>query len=161
VPVRGREEDAMALRFRIKADGVSPEQAFDYVSDISRHPEWANPSAKMRMDPVSGGAPHLGAKYRSEAVFVRKPVSADLEITKFERPGTFAYSVAHHQQGKKDVHYENTYTFTGADGGTLIEKSLSSDGNPMVFFIAYPAIRGDAMKSLRNLKATLQRSRSA
>jgi uncharacterized protein YndB with AHSA1/START domain len=159
--VRGREEDAMALRFRIKADGVSPEQAFDYVSDISRHPEWANPSAKMRMDPVSGGAPHLGAKYRSEAVFVRKPVSADLEITKFERPRTFAYSVAHHQQGKKDVHYENTYTFTGADGGTLIEKSLSSDGNPMVFFIAYPAIRGDAMKSLRNLKATLERSRSA
>jgi hypothetical protein len=161
VPVRGREEDAMALRFRIKAEGVSPEQAFDYVSDVSRHPEWANPSAKMRMDPVSGGAPHLGAKYRSEAVFVRKPVSADLEITKFERPETFAYSVVHHQQGKKDVHYENTYTFTGADGGTLIEKSLSSDGNPMVFFIAYPAIRGDAMKSLRNLKATLERSRSA
>jgi hypothetical protein len=159
--VRGREEDAMALRFRIKAEGVSPEQAFDYVSDISRHPEWANPSAKMRMDPVSGGAPHLGAKYRSEAVFVRKPVSADLEITKFERPGTFAYSVAHHQQGKKDVHYENTYTFTGADGGTLIEKALTSDGNPMVFYIAYPAIRGDAMKSLRNLKATLERSRSA
>jgi hypothetical protein len=88
-------------------------------------------------------------------------VSADLEITKFERPETFAYSVVHHQQGKKDVHYENTYTFTGADGGTLIEKSLSSDGNPMVFFIAYPAIRGDAMKSLRNLKATLERSRSA
>jgi uncharacterized protein YndB with AHSA1/START domain len=161
VLVRGREEDAMTLRFRIKAEGVSPEQAFDYVSDVSRHPEWANPSAKMRMDPVSGGAPHLGAKYRSEAVFVRKPVSADLEITKFERPETFAYSVVHHQQGKKDVHYENTYTFTGADGGTLIEKSLSSDGNPMVFFIAYPAIRGDAMKSLRNLKATLERSRSA
>jgi hypothetical protein len=146
----------MALRFRIKAEGVSPEQAFDYVSDVSRHPEWANPSAKMRMEPVSGGAPHLGARYRSEAVFVRKPVSADLEITKFDRPGAFAYSVFHHQQGKKDVHYENTFTFTGADGGTLIEKSLSSDGNPMVFFIAYPAIRGDAMKSLRNLKAKLE-----
>ena len=40
----------MALRFRIKAEGVSPEQAFDYVADITRHPEWANPSAKMRMD---------------------------------------------------------------------------------------------------------------
>jgi Polyketide cyclase / dehydrase and lipid transport len=151
----------MALRFRIKAEGVSPEEAFDYVSDISRHPDWANPSAKMRMEAVSGGAPHLGAKYRSQAVFVRKPVSADLEITKFERPRTFAYSVAHHQQGKKDVHYENTYTFTRADGGTLIEKSLSSDGNQIVLMIAYPAIRGDAMKSLRNLKTTLEGSRSA
>jgi hypothetical protein len=151
----------MALRFRIKADGVSPEQAFDYVSDISRHPEWANPSAKMRMDPVSGGAPHLGAKYRSQAVFVRKPVSADLEITKFERPGTFAYSVAHHQQSKKDVRYDNTYTFTGADGGTLIEKSLSSDGNQMILMIAYPAIRADAMKSLRNLKAKLEGSKTS
>jgi hypothetical protein len=151
----------MALRFRIKAEGVSPEEAFDYVSDISRHPDWANPSAKMRMEAVSGGAPHLGAKYRSQAVFVRKPVSADLEITKFERPRTFAYSVAHHQQGKKDVHYENTYTFTRADGGTLIEKSLSSDGNQIVLMIAYPAIRGDAMKSLRNLKTSLEGSRSA
>jgi uncharacterized protein YndB with AHSA1/START domain len=151
----------MALRFRIKAEGVSPEEAFDYVSDISRHPDWANPSAKMRMEAVSGGAPHLGAKYRSQAVFVRKPVSADLEITKFERPRTFAYSVAHHQQGKKDVHYENTYTFTRAGGGTLIEKSLSSDGNQIVLMIAYPAIRGDAMKSLRNLKTSLEGSRSA
>jgi hypothetical protein len=151
----------MALRFRIKAEGVSPEQAFDYVSDISRHPEWANPSAKMRLDAVSGGAPHLGAKYRSQAIFVRKPVSADLEITKFERPGTLSYSVAHHQQGKKDVHYENTYTFTGADGGTLIEKSLSSDGNHMILMIAYPAIRGDAMKSLRNLKAKLEGSKTS
>jgi Polyketide cyclase / dehydrase and lipid transport len=134
----------MALRFRIKAEGVSPEEAFDYVSDISRHPEWANPSA-----------------YRSQAVFVRKPVSADLEITRFERPEAFAYSVAHHQQGKKDVHYENTYTFTRANGGTLIEKSLTSDGNQIVLMIAYPAIRGDAMKSLRNLKTTLEGSRSA
>ena len=150
----------MALRFRIKAEGVSPEQAFDYVSDVSRHPEWANPNAKMRMDAVSGGAPHLGAKYRSQAVFIRKPVSADLEITKFERPATFAYSVAHHQQGKKDVHYENTFTFTRADGGTLIEKNLSGDGNPIVFFLAYPAIRGDAMKSLRNLKAKLEGSKT-
>lgn len=150
----------MALRFRIKAEGVSPEEAFDYVSDVSRHPEWANPGAKMRMDPVSGGAPHPGAKYRSQAVFIRKPVSADLEITKLERPGRFAYSVAHHQQGKKDVHYENTFTFTRADGGTLIEKTLWGDGNPIVLFLAYPAVRADAMKSLRNLKAKLEGSKS-
>jgi hypothetical protein len=146
----------MAVRFRIKLDGVSPEQAFDYVADMSTHPEWANPSAKMRMDAVSGGGPHLGAKYRSQAVFVRKPVSADLEITKFDRPGTFSYSVTHHQQGKKDVHYENTYAFTRADDGTMIEKTTSGDGNPVTFVLAYPAIRADAMKSLRSLKAKLE-----
>jgi hypothetical protein len=114
------------------------------------------PERKDAHGPGLRGAPHLGAKYRSQAVFVRKPVSADLEISKFDRPGAFAYSVTHHQQGKKDVHYENTFTFTSADGGTLIEKSLTSDGNPMVFYIAYPAIRGDAMKSLRTLKAKLE-----
>ena len=146
----------MAMRFRINAEGVSPEQVFDYVSDVSRHPEWANPNAKMRMDQVSGGTPHLGAKYRSQAVFVRKPVWADLEITTFDRPETFAYSVTHHQEGKRDVHYENTYRFTSADGGTLIEKTLSSDGNQVTFFIAYPAIRADNMKSLGNLRAKLE-----
>ncbi len=149
----------MAMRFRIKAEGVSPEAAFEYVSDVSRHPEWANPKAKMRVDPVSGGAPHLGAKYRTQGVFIGKPVSADVEITKFERPARFAYSVAHHQQGKKDVHFEQTYSFTRADGGTLIEKSSWSDGNPIIGFLAYPAIRADAMSSLRNLKAKLEGSK--
>jgi hypothetical protein len=38
----------------------------------------------------------------------------------------------------------------------LISKRTTSNGNPVVGVVAYPAIRGDALTSLRNLKAKLE-----
>lgn len=145
----------MALHFTIQID-ASPEAVFDDLSDMKRHPEWANPKAKMTMEEVSGGVPALGSKYRSGGIFVGKPTTADIEVTKFDRPGVFAYRLAQHLEGKKDTHFEHTYTLTPKDGGTHVEKATWSDGNPVVGLIAYPAIRGDAMKSLRNLKARIE-----
>lgn len=144
----------MAVHFRIHI-GASPEAVFDYVSDMKRHTEWANTKAKMTMEEVSGGAPALGSKYRSTGVFVGKPTTADIEVTRFERPRVFAYRLAQHL-AKGDMHFEHTYTLTPGNGGTDVEKTTWSDGNPVMGFIAYPAIRGDAMTSLRNLKAKLE-----
>jgi len=144
------------MAFSITIGGVSPEEVFGYVSDVSRHAEWANPNASLRIENVSGGPPMLGSKYRSEALFLKKPVTADLEITAYDRPSRFAYSVAHHQAGKKDVHMEHTYTLRAEGGGTAVEKSSTGDGSKVVGFLAYPAIRKDALTSLRNLKAKLE-----
>ena len=145
----------MAVHFKIQIE-AQPEAVFDYLSDMKRHTEWANPKAKMTMEEVSGGAPALGSKYRSGGIFVGKPTTADIEVTRFDRPRVFAYRLAQHFEGKKDTHFEHTYTLAPADGGTNVEKMTWSDGNPVVGFIAYPAIRGDAMTSLRNLKAKLE-----
>lgn len=145
----------MALHFRIHVD-APPEAVFDYVSDMKRHPEWANPKAKLTIEEVSGGAPALGSKYRSSGLFVGKPTNADIEVSRFDRPRVFAYRLAQHFEGKKDTHYEQTYTLAPKDGGTDVDKGIWSDGNPVIGFIAYPAIRGDAMTALRNLKAKLE-----
>lgn len=145
----------MAVHFRIQIDRT-PEAVFDYLSDMKRHTEWANSKAKMMMEEVSGGAPALGSKYRSGGIFVGKATTADIEVTKFDRPRVFAYRLAQHLDGKEDTHFEHTYTLTAKDGGTHVEKATWSDGNPVVGFIAYPAIRGDAMTSLRNLKAKME-----
>ena len=145
----------MAFTFKIQID-APPEAVFDYLSDMKRHPEWANPKAKMKMEEVSGGAPAKGATYHSRALFIGKPVSADLTVTEFDRPRRFTFSVMHHQDGKKDASFEQSFRLTAAGGGTMVEKVVGGGGNPVVGYLVYPAIRGDAMASLRNLKTRVE-----
>lgn len=145
----------MPFTFRIQIN-ARPEDAFGYVSDMTRHPEWANPKASLKVEAVSGGAPMVGSKYRSEGLFLKKPVSADLTITEHEAPSRFGYAVLHHQAGKKDLQYHNTYVFRAKGNGTLVEKTTGGGPPAIIGFLVYPAIRADALKSLRNLKAKLE-----
>ncbi len=98
----------------------------------------------------------LGSKYRSEAVFFGKPATADLEVSAFDRPRTFAFSVSHHQQGKKDVHLTHTFTLTPEGRGTKLERVTDGDGSPILGVVFYPAIKADGKKSLGNLKARVE-----
>jgi uncharacterized protein YndB with AHSA1/START domain len=147
----------MAFAFRISID-APPEKVFDYVADVTRHPEWANRKAGLRMSEVSGGPPAVGAKYRSESTFFGKPAVGDITVTAYEPPRRFAFMVNHQQEGKKDVHIEHTFTVTPQGGGALVERKMDGDGNPIAGLVFYPAIRADFMAALRNLKARLERS---
>ena len=141
--------------FKIEID-APPERVFDYLADVRRHTEWANPKAKMRAEQTSGDGPGPGATYRTQGVFVNKPVSADLTVTAFDRPSRFAIRSDQHQEGKKEVWYQNDFTLEPRGAGTELIKRTSSNSNPVMLFIAYPAIRGDAMTSLKNLKAKVE-----
>ena len=46
----------------------------------------------------------------------------------------------------------NDYTLTPVGTGTRLSKRVTSNGNPAIFYLAYPAIRSDQMTSLRNRK---------
>ena len=145
----------MALTFKIQIQ-AQPERVFDQLADVTTHPSWANPKAQMRMEQTAGTAPGPDAAYRSSGVFVNKPVSADITVTAFDRPRRFSIRSDQHQDGKKDVWYENDYALTAQNGGTLLQKRVTSNGNPAVLIIAYPAVRADAMKALRTLKSRVE-----
>jgi uncharacterized protein YndB with AHSA1/START domain len=145
----------MATTFKIEV-AAPPEKVFDYLADVRRHPEWANPKAQMIAEQTAGKGPGQGATYKTRAVFVNKPVTADVQVTAFDRPNRFAIRSDQHQEGKKDVWYENEFTLTRSPNSTLISKHTTSNGNPVVGVVAYPAIRGDALTSLRNLKEKLE-----
>jgi uncharacterized protein YndB with AHSA1/START domain len=133
-----------------------PERVFDELSHVERHASWANPKAKMGMEQVAGEGPGSGSAYRSSGVFVGKNVSADITVTAFEPPRRFTIRSDQHQEGKKDVWYQNDYTLTPQDGGTLLQKQVTTNTSPVMMFIAAPAIKKDAMTSLRNLKAKVE-----
>jgi len=145
----------MALTFKIQI-GAPPDRVFDELSHVERHPTWANPKAEMKMEQVSGEGPGKDSRYRSSGMFVKKPISADIAVTAYDEPRRFSIRADQHQEGKKDVWYESEYKLTPQDGGTLVQKRLTSNGNPVVLYIAYPAVRADAMASLRNLKTKLE-----
>jgi hypothetical protein len=85
-------------------------------------------------------------------VFVGKPVTADISVVAYESPSRFAIRSDQHQEGKEAVWYVNDYTLTPDGAGTRVSKRVTSNGNPLLFYLAYPAVRADQMTSLRNLK---------
>jgi uncharacterized protein YndB with AHSA1/START domain len=139
------------VTFSIAID-APPERVFEHLADVPTHPKWANPKAKMTMEQTAGAGPGPEAAYRSSGVFVGKPVTADISVVAYDEPGHFAIRSEQHQEGKKDVWYINDYTLTAEGNGTRLTKHVTSNGNPAIFYLAYPAVRSDQMKSLRNLK---------
>ena len=145
----------MALRFAIEIDAPR-ERVFSALADPTSHPSWSNPKAKMAMEQTAGAGPGADARYRSSAVFAGKAVSADITVTAYEPPSRFAIRSDQHQDGKRDVWYLNDYTLEERDGRTLLRKRVTSSTNPLVLFLAYPAVRADAMTSLRGLKRRVE-----
>jgi uncharacterized protein YndB with AHSA1/START domain len=149
----------MAYHWTIHID-APPEKVFDTLSDVEHHPEWANPSAKLKMSSVSGGSPRMGSTYRSEQVFVGKPQTADIEIVEFDRPNRFAFAISQRKKdgGGKEVHYTHTFVLSPEGGGTRLERTTDGDGNPVAGFLAKPAIMKDGRTSLGKLKARVEAS---
>ncbi len=123
---------------------------------MERHPTWANPKSQMTMEQTAGDGPGPSSTYRSTGIFTGKNVSADITVIQFDPPRRIAIRSIQHQDGKKDVWYENDFTVTPAGSGTTVTKHLTGGLSPVVFFLAGMAIKKDAMASLRNLKAMLE-----
>jgi uncharacterized protein YndB with AHSA1/START domain len=147
----------MAYRWTMHID-APPEKVFDALSDVEHHPDWANPSAKLKMSSVSGGPPRMGSTYRSEQVFVGKPQTAEIEIVEFDRPNRFAFSITQRKLGStKEVRYRHTFVLTPEGGGTRLERTTASvGGNALLDAVVTPAVKADGKKSLANLKRKLE-----
>lgn len=96
----------------------SIEDAFDYVADVARHPEWA--SDEMRVELLTPGVTGVGARYRTighSEVWHTDNV-AEVEVTRHERPA--AYEIV-----CTDSHGQFRHLFTFAqqpDGSVRIER---------------------------------------
>ena len=144
----------MPIKFKVEVQ-ARPEEAFAYVADLPRHGDWSNPKAGLRVEAVSEEPTGVGSKFRSSQKFLGKDTGADITITQYSAPRVLAFDAV--QQGKKGPEtYTNVFTFTPSDGGTRVERSIDRQPPMLAGILVYPAIRADAMKSLRRLKATLE-----
>jgi uncharacterized protein YndB with AHSA1/START domain len=132
------------------------QKAFDYVSDLTRHPEWSG--GQLRIEAVTPGPIAVGKEYISHGeVAIQKDRPNTVQVTQYESPHKFAFAAKDPDFGK--VTHE--FTFTEQDGGVLITRTMTVNLNPFVafafrFFI-YPLIGRPSMnRAMAGLKAKLE-----
>ncbi len=129
---------------------ASPKAAFDYVSDLTKHPEWSG--GPLNIESVSSGPVAVGNQYRSIGGVHNK--LNELRVTRFEPPDCFAFVATDPQFG--DITHE--FLFTAQDAGTLISRTVSASAPPLQAFVfrvfLYPRqgkpLMDKAMAALKN-----------
>ena len=134
------------------ATTASPEAAYAYVSDLTRHGEWA--ANELVVEAVSAEPITIGSTFRSSADVGNLHFDADLTITQLNEPSIFAFS------GKdKTGKFEHIFTFAPKTGGTLITRKLQFDLTPMQFMmyllLYFPVRLPAARKAMDRLKTRL------
>lgn len=129
---------------------------FDYVSDLTRHPEWSG--GELRIEAVTPGPIAVGKEYFSRGeVAVQKNRPNKVRISDYEPPQKFGFIANDPDFGN----VSHVFKFTEQNGGVLITRTMTLSLNPVVsfffrFFI-YPLIGSPSMdKSLAMLKAKLE-----
>ena len=129
---------------------------FDYVSDLTKHPEWSG--GQLKIEAVSPGLIAVGKEYVSRGeVALEKERPNQLQITEYEPPQKFGFVAKDPDFGK----VFHVFTFAEQNGGVLVTRTTTLSLNPLVafafrFFI-YPLVGNPMMnKSFAALKAKLE-----
>ena len=129
---------------------------FDYVSDLTRHPEWSG--GRLKIGAITPGPVTVGKEYLSHGDAAgQKDRPNRVQVTQYESPHRFGFVAKDPDFGK--VTHE--FTFTEQDGEVLIRRTMTLSLNPIVAFLfrffVYPLIGSPSMdKSLAALKAKLE-----
>src|SRR5689334_2882202 len=132
------------------------QKSFDYVSDLTRHPEWSG--GELKIEALTPGPITVGKEYRSRGeVAVQKDRPNRVQVTEYKPPYKFAFAANDPDFGK--VTHE--FTFVEQNGGVLVSRIMTVNLNPFVamafrFFI-YPFIGRPSMnKSMAKLRDKLE-----
>ena len=134
---------------------------FDYVSDLTRHPEWSG--GELKVEAVSPGPIAVGKEYVSRGeVAIQKDRPNRLQITEYEPPHTFGFAAQDPDFGR----VTHVFTFAEQSGGVLVTRTMTVILNPLVAFgfrfLVYPLIGSPSMnKAMEKLKAKLETSVSS
>lgn len=129
---------------------------FDYVSNLTRHPEWSG--GRLKIEAVTSGPISVGKEYLSHGdVAGQKDRPNTVQVTRYESPHKFGFVAKDPDFGK--VTHE--FTFTEQTGGILVMRTMTLSLNPIVAFLfrffIYPLIGSPSMnKSLAGLKTKLE-----
>ena len=132
------------------------QSTFDYVSDLTRHPEWSGGELKIKA--LTPGPIAVGKEYHSRGeVATQKDRLNTIRISNYDPPHVFGFVANDPDAG--DV--SHVFTFRQQDGGVLVERTMTLALNPIVAFLfrlfVYPLIGSPSMeKALAKLKERLE-----
>ena len=134
---------------------VPLQPAFEYLSDLPRHPEW---SGGLKIEPLTPGPVAVGKEYRSQGkVAVQKDRPNTVHISKYEPPHIFGFIARDPSFG--DV--SHVFTLADKGDGILITRTMTVSLNILLAFLfrflIYPLIGRPSMnKSMAALQVRLE-----
>ena len=144
----------MVFTYRISIN-AKPEDVYAYVADLTKHGEW---SENVKVEAVSDGPIGVDSTYRSTGRMMRKEFKNDIRVTEYE-PSTRLSFIAN--DGKNEFLQE--FTFSSSDAGTLLERKVSFEMNPLMGLLFKvmigPLVSNPSMnRSLNSLKANMEQA---
>lgn len=131
--------------------------AFEYVSDLTRHPEWSN--GELKIEAVNTDPIGAGKEYHSKGTVanIQKDRPNKLTVTEYEPHHTYGFAASDPDFGR----VLHTFTFSEEGGGTLITRTMTFNLQPLMAFIfqffIFPFLgKPDTERSLAKLKAKLE-----
>jgi Polyketide cyclase / dehydrase and lipid transport len=141
--------------------GVPPQVAFAYLSDLTRHTEWAmNPGLKVEQ--TSPGAVTTGATFRSTGSQFGLKLGDELKVTHFEPPFRFGYEATGLKGPLASSGYviHHAIELEKAEGGTLVTKEMRIGEMGIPFSLFKPVtelvLKRRMAKDLKRIAAKLE-----
>jgi uncharacterized protein YndB with AHSA1/START domain len=132
---------------------------FEYVSDLTRHPEWSG--GELKIEALTAEPIAVGKEYFSQGeVAIQKDRPNRVRVSEYEPPHKFGFVANDPDFG--DV--SHVFRFTERNEGVLITRTMTLSLNPVIAFLfrffIYPLIGSPSMdKALAALKARLEGSK--
>lgn len=131
------------------------QSVFDYVADLTRHPEWSG--GELKIEALAPGPVAVGKEYISRGeVTLQKDRLNTVRVTEYESPHTFGFVA----NDPAIVNISHMFTLTQQETGVLVTRTMTMSLNPAAAFLFrffYPLIGGPSMdKSLAKLKQKLE-----
>ena len=135
-----------------------PEKVFDYVSDLTRHPEWSG--GELKIESLTPGPVAVGKEYISRGqVAVQRARPNTVRVSEYDPPRCFTFVARDPDFGR--VTHE--FTFHQQGEGVLVRRVMTlSMGSWMAFLfrtVIYPLIGRPSMENaMKRLKHRLEDS---
>jgi len=127
---------------------MSPEEAFDYLSDFSTASEWDGNTVSSEL--ISGDPKSVGAKYRVVTKFGGREMTLTYETVELDRPNRVVL-----ESGNSSTDITDTMTFEATSTGTdvtydanVAPKGLTKLLDP-VLTLVFKRVGDNAAKGLR------------
>jgi hypothetical protein len=130
--------------------------AFDYVSDLTRHPEWSD--GELKVEALTPGPIAVGKEYVSRGdASVQKDRRNTVRVSQYDPPYRFGFIA--YDPGFGDI--SHVFTFLELNGGVQIVRTMTVNLNPILAFLfrflIYPLVGNRSMdKSMAALKKQLE-----
>jgi uncharacterized protein YndB with AHSA1/START domain len=132
---------------------AAPARVFEYLADVSRHPEWG--SDMTTSEAQQAGPPAVGSSYATEGILNGKPNRSMVTITALEAPRRLAFDA-----GDAASVFHHEFTLAGGGHETSLERRVTMlKGpflNPVFMRIFQGVIDRNYNGALQKLKSKLE-----